>query len=818
MVDPVLGFRACLLVASLFPGLLDEASARPSETLDSPAFVALTDSVGAHHTAFISSQDWSMAFDGLGFEVRPERGDWTWGLELNRWGRTNRREECLSTGTAKVAGTRLTVQRGERLDEWFVNDGRGLEHGYTWHGPAHGSLIASGEWIFDFELRGDLSARLNVDGRGLRFVDEAGLVRVNYDGLLVFDANDRELAAHFEMEGDQLRLRIDASEAFFPITIDPVAQAAYFKASNTEALDFFGGSMAMSGQRLVVGASGEDSGATGVDGNQADNSMTGAGAVYVFQRVGGTWAQEAYIKPSTTDEYDSFGSRVAIDGNTLIVGAPGESSAASGVDGDQSDNSLPTSGAAFVFEFQGGNWVQTGYLKAFLPSIGDEFGSAVAVAGNRVFVGARQEDGASQGVGGSQNSDDAEDSGAVYVFRDTGNAWVFETYIKSSNSDPGDYFGRSIAAWGDRLAIGAPFEASASPGINSDQSDNSSETAGAAYLFQRVGNSWTQTDYLKSPAPAVGQEFGRSIAMHAERLVVGSRDAGAFVFERERGPWQLEDSLFPNVFDAVDWFGFSVAIAPGFIGVGAPLEDGSSSGVDGDAFDNESHSAGAAYLFARSGAGWSQAAYLKASNSTNDILFGGRLAMSELGLVVSTTAESSASTGVNGDQSDTSAPYSGAVYLFETATDDQVAYCFGDSTGGACPCFNFGSVGAGCQHSDGSGALLSGTGFACTSNDSFALNVAQSKAGTPGLVFQGSADLGLGNALGDGLLCVTPARRWFPQSADAGGAVTYGPGIFSKDPAVVPGNTLHYQWWFRDLSGACGTGFNFSNGLSVTWQ
>src|SRR5262249_25486086 len=128
------------------------------------------------------------------------------------------------------------------------------------------------------------------------------------------------------------------------------------KASNTGAQDGFGVSVSLSGDTLAVGATGEDSAATGVNGNQADNSTELAGAVYVFARNGTTWTQQAYVKASNSGLLDDFGISVSLSGDTLAVGADFESSAATGVDSDptgvnsdQTDNSAFGAGAVYVF-------------------------------------------------------------------------------------------------------------------------------------------------------------------------------------------------------------------------------------------------------------------------------------------------------------------------------------------------------------------------------------------------------------------------------------------------------------------------------------
>jgi hypothetical protein len=140
-----------------------------------------------------------------------------------------------------------------------------------------------------------------------------------------------------------------------------IVQEAYLKASNTDEGDAFGESVAVSGDTIVVGTLDEASNATGVNGDQSDNSADHAGAAYVFIRNGATWSQQAYLKASNTETSDLFGNSVSLSGNTVVVGARWEDSNASGVNGNQSDNSASNSGAAYVFTgfFAGGSAVFT---------------------------------------------------------------------------------------------------------------------------------------------------------------------------------------------------------------------------------------------------------------------------------------------------------------------------------------------------------------------------------------------------------------------------------------------------------------------------
>jgi hypothetical protein len=337
------------------------------------------------------------------------------------------------------------------------------------------------------------------------------------------------------------------------------SQQAYVKASNTEVLEFFGAAVALSGDgnTLAVGATYEDSNATGVGGTQANNSMNQAGAVYVFTRTGAVWSQQAYVKSSNTSIGDSFGTSTALsgDGDTLAVGAPNEDSNATGSGGDQSNNSAGDSGAVYVFTRSAGVWTQQAYVKASNTESGDLFGTCVSLSsdGNTLAVSALSEDSSATGINGAQGNG-ASHAGAAYVFVRAGVVWSQEAYLKASNTGLGDRFGMSMAIsdTGDVLIVGAYQEASNATGLGGDQSNNLASTSGAAYVFLRSGSVWTQPAYLKASNTEASDWFGRSVAV--------SGDASTFA-------------------------------------VGAQLEDSGSPGIGGNQADNSVMSAGAVYVF-----------------------------------------------------------------------------------------------------------------------------------------------------------------------------------------------------------------------------
>ena len=327
------------------------------------------------------------------------------------------------------------------------------------------------------------------------------------------------------VNGDQGNNNAQGSGAAYVFVRDGStwSQEAYLKASNTDLGDWFGESVAVSGDTVVVGAYREASNAKGVNGDQSNNDTWSSGAVYVFVRNGSTWSQQAYLKASNTELHDEFGYTVALSGDTLVVGAPDEDSSATGVNGDQNHNTAQSSGAAFVFVRSGTTWSQQAYLKASNTATNDFFGIAVAVSGDTAVVGAYEEDSGATGVNGAQGNNDAPDSGAAYVFVHNGLTWSQEAYLKASNTEAGDTFGFSVALSGDTLVVGAIAEDSSATGVNGEESNNDDGDSGAAYVFIRDGSTWSPHAYLKASNTDASDHFGESVAVTGETVMVGGR-------------------------------------------------------------------------------------------------------------------------------------------------------------------------------------------------------------------------------------------------------------------------------------------------------
>ncbi|RFC45515.1 MAG: FG-GAP repeat-containing protein [Verrucomicrobia bacterium] len=576
------------------------------------------------------SQRWCASFDESGFVATPDDGNWTWGLELRRFGFAGS-EVAANAVRGRAGEGRLSYQRGEFLEEWFLNDERGLEQGWTLQRRPDGAG-ESGPMRLELAVRGGLDPV--VAGGTVQFADGGGVARVTYSGLRAWDADGRRLEARFVGGVDGFAVEIEEGQARYPVTIDPIAQQAYLKASNTGAQDEFGKAVAIDGNVAVIGAPGEDGGAKTVNGNGADNTAANSGAAYVFVRSGKLWVQQAYLKASdgvtgalfgtsvavsgstavvgapqqgdTGAAYvfvrsgwiwtqqailrasnvglgDQFGTSVAISGSSILVGAPDEDSGATLVGGSQTDNTAASSGAAYVFTRSGTVWTQQAYIKASNTGAGDRFGGAVAISGDRAVVGAAAEAGGATTVDGNGADNSKVNAGAAYVYRRDGTVWSADGYLKASNSDGGDAFGTSVALSGDLAMIGAPAEA----GDGSDPGDNSESAAGAAYVFERKGAQWVENEYLKAPTPAANKRFGFSVAISGLTAAVGSRpnagpDESVYVFNRVGSAWTAETGLLPSAVSGLIQFGYAVGVSGDVVIAGAPQEDSSTTGINGN--------------------------------------------------------------------------------------------------------------------------------------------------------------------------------------------------------------------------------------------
>ncbi len=431
-------------------------------------------------------------------------------------------------------------------------------------------------------------------------------------------------------------------------------QQAYLKASNNEEVYDFGGSVAVSGDTVVVGAYVEDSPATGVN-SVLSKAAFGSGtetisaAAYVFVLSGGTWSQQACIKVSNTGSSNLGSTSVAISGDTIVVKG--------------------LRGPAYVFVRSGGIWSQQAFLKSNNNEEFNESSDSVAISGDTVVVGAME---------------------SAYVFVRSGGIWSQQAYLKASNSEWSDGFGTSVAVSDNTIVVGAYGESSSTTGVNSVP-NKALYGSGAAYVFVRSGAQWSQQAYLKASNSGFNL-FGTSVAVSGNTVVVGAYteasstrgvnsvpneaafgSGAAYVFVRSGGTWRQQAYLKASNTGTEDSFGFSVAVSGDTVVVGAYGESSSTTGLNGNQANNRAGDSGAAYVFTRSGGRWNQQAYLKASNTGPSDRFGGFVAISGSTIISGASQEDSSTSGINTVPSDTgTANDSGAAYIFALPTQFQV--------------------------------------------------------------------------------------------------------------------------------------------------
>jgi hypothetical protein len=371
-----------------------------------------------------------------------------------------------------------------------------------------------------------------------------------------------------------------ASQASDPVVVTPTVPAspvdpAKLLAADGASSDYFGYAVAIDGDTVVVGA------------YQDGDKGIGSGSAYVFTRTGGTWTQQAKLVPADGAAYDRFGSAVAVDADTIVVGAYGD------------DDKGTYSGSAYVFTRTGGTWTQQAKLVPADGAASDYFGYAVAVDADTIVVGAYKDD------------DKGSASGSAYVFTRTGGTWTQQAKLVPADGTAGDYFGFAVAVDADTIVVGAYGD------------DDKGADSGSAYVFTRTGATWTQQAKLTAPDGTANDYFGHAVAVDAGTIVVGAYgddDKGdysgsAYVFTRTGGTWTQQAKLVPADGAAYDDFGTAVAINANTIVVGAHKDD--DKGTD----------SGSVYVFVRTGATWAQQAKLTAPDGTAGDWFGRAVAV-----------------------------------------------------------------------------------------------------------------------------------------------------------------------------------------------
>ncbi len=530
-----------------------------------------------------------------------------------------------STDTTRAAGaSSVALINGDGYTEFTTAENdtakvAGLSHGDSNLG------VTDIDFAFSMAASGDLAVYEGGVNRGvfgtyapgdvLRIAVSSGVVSYLLNGVLLYTSAS---APTFPLGVDTSLRTPGATIQDVSLVALPgpfIGPTAYVKASNTAAGDAFGYSVSISGDTMVIGAPSEGGG-------------VGAGQAYVFVRSGDSWVQQARLVPSDAGYNQLFGVSVAISGDTLVVGAPLESSIAA------------ESGAAYVFTRTGTAWTQQAFVKAAAPDSGDLFGGAVAIDGDTMVIG-------------------SIDGDSATIFARSDGVWSQQAFLTGPIT-----FGRSVTVSGDTVAVGARRSfAAGEPGL--------------VRVFTRSGSIWSPQAQIKPTASLTA--FGTSVSLSGQTLAIGApysdfvsrMDGAVYVYTRSGTSWSKQALLGESNGDPQDLFGVSVSLSGDTLAVAANLEDSGATGVDGDEADDSMSNSGAVYVFTRSGVVWSQSAYLKASNTASDDLLGseegvGGVSVSGTTVVAGAPYEDSNATGVNGDQSNDGASNSGAVYVFES--------------------------------------------------------------------------------------------------------------------------------------------------------
>ena len=371
--------------------------------------------------------------------------------------------------------------------------------------------------------------------------------------------------------------------------------------------DQFGGSVAIAGTTVIVGA------------NANAATAGGTGSAYIYVLTGGSWTLQQKLTASDGERDDAFGSHVAISGDTALVGAFGD---AVGTNVNQ--------GSAYVFVRTGTTWTQQQKLTATGGAANDIFGRSVAIAGDSIVVGA-----AASAVTTNVYQ------GAVYVFLRTGTTWAQQAKLTAGDGAASDYFGDSVAIAGDTVVVGATEDAT---GTNSRQ--------GSAYVFVRSGTTWTQQSKLTAGDGTPEDYFGFSVAVAGDTAVVGTlQDVGAnfqqgsaYVFVRTGTAWTQQQKLAASDGAANDSFGNSVSVLGDTVMIGAA----------GDA-NGTNVRQGSAYLFTRAGTTWTQTQKLVAADGAPEDSFGAGVAFTTNNAIVGSIGDT---IGAN--------TFQGSAYIFSS--------------------------------------------------------------------------------------------------------------------------------------------------------
>ena len=410
--------------------------------------------------------------------------------------------------------------------------------------------------------------------------------------------------------------------------------------------DYFGNSVAISGDYVIVSAYQEDHDTTG------GNPLSDAGSAYIFKNNAGTWSEVQKIVASDRGASDWFGRSVAISGDYTIVGAFYEDHNTTG------GVFLNNAGSAYIFKNNAGTWSEVQKIIALDRGSNDFFGISVAISGDYAIVGANQED--EDETGGNTLSN----AGSAYIFKNNTGTWSEVQKIVASDRGVNDIFGISIAISGDYAIVGAIYEDEDTTG------GNPLTNPGSAYIFKNNAGTWSEAQKIVASDRGANDAFGISVAISGDYAIVGanqededetggntlSNAGSAYIFKNNTGTWSEVQKIVASDRGVNDIFGISIAISGDYAIVGAIYEDEDTTG--GNPLTNP----GSAYIFKNNAGTWSEAQKIVASDRGANDAFGISVAISGDYAIVGAFQEDEDTTGGN-TLSD-----AGSAYIFNNYT------------------------------------------------------------------------------------------------------------------------------------------------------
>ena len=544
-------------------------------------------SAGSGYHSWNATNRIGAGFRGNATEIEVHGKHFT--LSVVREGQAGRMTDPGVVTHTTVSGTRLDRVYASGLREWFCNEAHGLEQGF---------VIAARRGTGGLSIRLAVSADWQVKTSQDLLVFTSAEAKLEYGGLKAWDARGIALPSRMRAQGRQVAIDVDDSDAVYPIVIDPIfTQQQELTASDGVSGDAFGMSVSLSGDgsTALIGASYKT-----VGGNAHQ------GAAYVYTRVGTVWTQQQDLTAADGAANDYFG-RVSLsrDGLTAVIGAP-----------LKNVGSNNQQGAAYVFVRNANTWIQQQELSAADGASGDGFGAPLALSndGSTVLVGAPAK------TIGTNNQ-----QGAAYVYLRIGASWAQQQELTALDATQGDYFGSAAALSSDgSMALLGVY----------NKTINGNAQQGAAYVFARSGATWSQQQRLISSDGSTADHFGSSAALSsdASTAIVGAynktvgatpEQGAAYVFTRVGTSWSQQQELTVSDGGAGDYLGYT----------SLGLSSDGSTALVGTLQNtvNGLHRPGAAYLFVRNNTAWGQLQKLTAPDGAANDQFGFSVALTQDG-------------------------------------------------------------------------------------------------------------------------------------------------------------------------------------------